>query len=215
MNTIYKATNLLNGKPYIGFDSAWPKRQKEHLRLAFNSNSSSHSTVFHRAIRKYGPSAFVWEILYASEDTHHTLNVMESRLIQENRSHYIYGHGYNMTLGGEGSLGAVESPTHRKRIGIGFKRSWMTLPQDKRDFHRKCSSETAKTTWRAMTSEERARKKLSVSRTAKIIHPDGTEEVVTTVRDFCSQHGLRECNMYAVLRGERRHCGGFRGTYVD
>lgn len=102
--TIYKATNLLTGKPYIGFDSAWPNRQKEHLRQAFQPKSSSYPTVFHKAIREFGPKSFKWEVLYTSPDIKHTLNVMESRFIQEHNSHHLYGNGYNMTLGGNGSI---------------------------------------------------------------------------------------------------------------
>ena len=30
MNTIYKATNKITGKSYIGFDSAWPSRKHRH-----------------------------------------------------------------------------------------------------------------------------------------------------------------------------------------
>jgi hypothetical protein len=102
--TIYKATNILNGRPYIGFDSSWPNRQKEHLRQAFQPKSSSYSTAFHKAIRESKPESFVWEVLYTSDDLEHTLNVMESRFIQEHNSHHLYGHGYNMTLGGNGSV---------------------------------------------------------------------------------------------------------------
>lgn len=104
MNTIYKATNIFNGNPYIGFDSSWPNRQKEHLRQAFMPTRAQYNSAFHEAIRNYGPDAFTWEVLYSSDDAHHTLNVMESRFIQEHNSHYLYGIGYNMTLGGEGKI---------------------------------------------------------------------------------------------------------------
>ena len=32
--TIYRATNTINGKVYIGFDSAWPKRKRGHKSSA-------------------------------------------------------------------------------------------------------------------------------------------------------------------------------------
>ena len=63
MNTIYKATNKINGKSYIGFDSAWPKRMNRHLE---NANYNREGK-FYDAIRKYGWDKFQWQILYQSE----------------------------------------------------------------------------------------------------------------------------------------------------
>lgn len=88
LSVIYKATNIINGKCYIGFDSRWPNRQKEHIQQAFNRNQTKSNTVFHAAIRSYGPNSFTWEVLYSSEDKHHTLNVMESRFIQHHNTHH-------------------------------------------------------------------------------------------------------------------------------
>ena len=101
-NTIYKATNSINGKSYIGFDSAWPKRMNRHLE---NANYNREGK-FYDAIRKYGWDKFQWEILYQSEDKEHTLNVMESHFIKE---HNTFNRGYNMTEGGEGCFGATSN----------------------------------------------------------------------------------------------------------
>ncbi len=101
-NTIYKATNLINGKSYIGFDSAWPKRKNRHLE---NANYNREGK-FYDAIRKYGCDKFQWEILYQSEDKEHTLNVMEPYFIKE---HNTFRQGYNMTEGGEGCFGATSN----------------------------------------------------------------------------------------------------------
>lgn len=109
LTVIYKATNHLNGSAYVGVDSAWPKRKEQHLKAAFNPVSQSYSYVFHKALRKYGSENFSWDVVYSSKDHQHTLNVMESRFIQECNSHYIYGNGYNMTLGGDG--GATKGMT--------------------------------------------------------------------------------------------------------
>jgi group I intron endonuclease len=96
--TIYKATNLINGKVYIGFDSNWPKRKLEHIRQMKYLNHA-----FHNAIKKYGLEKFRWDILYQSWDRKHTLSTMEPHFIEEYCS---FGkNGYNMTLGGEGTNG--------------------------------------------------------------------------------------------------------------
>lgn len=106
LGTIYKITNKINNKVYIGFDSNWPTRMKYHLQ---HYNKTAHyDKLLYKAFRKYGIESFEFTVLYQSWDVHHCLNVMESFFIEEHRSFIGYhdGHGYNSTLGGEGSLGS-------------------------------------------------------------------------------------------------------------
>lgn len=94
--TIYRATNTVNGKVYIGFDSSWPKRIRGHKSLYNNKNNK-----FYNAIKKYGWDNFIWEPIYQSLDYEHTLNTMESFFIAEYNS---LAEGYNSTAGGEGGI---------------------------------------------------------------------------------------------------------------
>lgn len=112
--SIYKATNLVNGKVYIGFDSNWPKRKDEHLWAAFRGEN----ITFYNAIRKYGPDNFSWEVIYQSTDGNHTKNGMEEFFIKEHHSHIHFenSNGYNMTLGGEGTLGHVQTQKTKDKI---------------------------------------------------------------------------------------------------
>ena len=48
--TIYKITNLINNKSYIGFDCRWPKRKQIHIYQATKYNCQY---LLHKAIRKY------------------------------------------------------------------------------------------------------------------------------------------------------------------
>jgi len=113
--SIYKATNTITGKCYIGFDSDWPNRQKSHKRSAKKTNN----TKFYNAIRKYGWENFNWEVLYRSKDKDHTLNIMEPYFIKENNS---LNNGYNMTIGGDrgptlkGKLNGMFGKTHSKQV---------------------------------------------------------------------------------------------------
>lgn len=102
MNTIYKATNKVTGKSYIGFDSSWPKRKERHRENAEYNRSGK----FYDAIRKYGWETFEWSILYQSVDKQHTLNEMESHFIKQ---YDTFNNGYNMTEGGEGCFGATKN----------------------------------------------------------------------------------------------------------
>ena len=116
--SIYKATNKVNGKIYIGFDSNWPKRIKNHKNY-FNSNKSRHyNSKFHNAIRKYGWEAFEWEVICQSLDGEYLLNEMEPYFIQYYDS---YIDGYNMTLGGEGRIGYITSEETKRKMSLASK----------------------------------------------------------------------------------------------
>lgn len=103
--SIYKATNTTNGKVYIGFTADWPRRKTQHLEAAHRDSSS----IFHQALRKYGPDAFEWEVLCQSKDGDHLLNEMEPHFIKEYNSLCNTGHGYNVTTGGRGAVGVKRS----------------------------------------------------------------------------------------------------------
>lgn len=94
---------------YVGFTSkSIEERWKKHCMDATKYMSSY---VFHKAIRKYGVEAFSVETIYTGDDWKHTLQVMEPKFITEYNT-YIHnnGEGYNMTMGGEGSVGFHHTP---------------------------------------------------------------------------------------------------------
>jgi group I intron endonuclease len=107
--TIYRITNLINNKVYIGFDSSWPRRKAQHKNIAKYYVGTNVS--LYNAIKKHGWDNFVWDIIYQSTDGDYTKNTMESYFITEYNS-FVYAvdsNGYNMTLGGEGILGHQKS----------------------------------------------------------------------------------------------------------
>jgi len=130
MYTIYKVTNKVNGKSYIGFDSNWPSRKSVHICEAITRKNKKYP--LYRAIRKYGVISFDWEVLYQSEDREYTLNVVENKMILEHNTHFRDGHGYNMTFGGEGTLGWIPSEETKKKIGLANSRSTLTEDGRKR-----------------------------------------------------------------------------------
>lgn len=79
----------------------------------------SGEQVFYRALRKYGWYNWSWEILYQSTDPEHTLKEMEAFFIRDNNSciNYPKSNGYNMTEGGEGTIGYKHSRKTKKLIG--------------------------------------------------------------------------------------------------
>lgn len=118
--SIYKVVNSKNGKIYIGFDSNWPNRKKRHLKDSYFENSRAYNDTFHKAIRKYGQENFIWEVIYQSKDGKHCKDNMENYFIQEYNSYvnYTNSNGYNMTFGGEGTLGLKKSKVSKLKTSI-------------------------------------------------------------------------------------------------
>ena len=122
MAVIYKATNKINGHSYIGFDVKWPYRKANH-----KSRIKKGSTlVFHNALRSYGFENFEWEILEESEDKEKLLNEREEFYIRKYNTFYQNGQGYNMTMGGEATLGWIPSEETKRKIGKANSRCTLT-----------------------------------------------------------------------------------------
>lgn len=60
---IYKITNLVNNKVYIGQSIHILDRLAQHWRTAFNNNHHCYNYPLYRAIRKYGIENFKYDIL--------------------------------------------------------------------------------------------------------------------------------------------------------
>ena len=95
MAIVYKVTNLINDKAYIGITTRTLKeRKKDHLKkVKQNSN-----LLLHKAIRKYHINNFKWEILEECYE-----KVMEDREIYYIKYYNTYApnkKGYNLTKGG-------------------------------------------------------------------------------------------------------------------
>jgi group I intron endonuclease len=93
---IYKITNLVNNKVYIGKSVNILERWQEHLRkVKFNAGA-----YLHKAMRHYGKDNFILEIV--EEVSRDKLNSKEIFYIDKYDSYYESGRGYNLTHGGDG-----------------------------------------------------------------------------------------------------------------
>ena len=103
MGFIYKVTNKVNNKVYIGktLDSSIQERFKEHVKEA---KVKQYNRPFHLALNKYGADNF--EIEEIEQAPASILSEREKYWIAYYHS-YIHDedcNGYNATRGGEGSL---------------------------------------------------------------------------------------------------------------
>lgn len=97
---IYKHTNKKNGKVYIGQTKQLPSlRWKKGLGYT----SDNHSSVFAKAIKKYGWDSFESSIIENNIPTQELANEREVFWISHYNSYIGFpnSNGYNMTLGGD------------------------------------------------------------------------------------------------------------------
>lgn len=106
MAYVYKITNTVNNKAYVGVTVTTVKsRWNRHCSDAQHNRDNQ---AIHAAMRKYGKDKFKIEILEQHGDADHAFNVLEPKYIQE---HNTFGeNGYNMTQGGEGWLNMRHRP---------------------------------------------------------------------------------------------------------
>lgn len=93
---IYKYTNKINQKSYIGQSIQIEVRKQQHLQASYNKKHINYYSNFHKAIREFGIENFNFEILEECEEE--KLNEREVYWIAYYDS---YNNGYNMTPGGD------------------------------------------------------------------------------------------------------------------
>lgn len=124
---IYKATNKINGKAYVGQTvKNLKRRRQEHINVALKKDDNSY---FHRAIRKYGFGVFGWEILVEGAGSPEILNGLEKHFI---RLYNTFEKGYNLTLGGGGGAGRIPSEETRQKISDANKGKRLSEGQKKK-----------------------------------------------------------------------------------
>lgn len=113
---IYKFTNNLNGKVYIGKSVNIYRRYSHHISCV-NNNDKQIKQLIHKAIRKYGLSNFSFSII---EECNKEL--LDEREIYWIKYYNSFNNGYNMTEGGDGGLIINEKTREKHRESI--KRKW-------------------------------------------------------------------------------------------
>lgn len=112
MYEVYLVTNLINGKYYVGITSQGvEERFKGHLWDAHRGSK----TIFHSALRKYGVENFKLEVL-ESDIPQELAEERERYYIKAYDSYYPSRKGYNMTEGGNGTIGYIFTEEARQKI---------------------------------------------------------------------------------------------------
>lgn len=182
--SIYRITNNVNGKVYVGWTSRDPLiRFEEHQKT--RKPKYQDRSVISYAIEKYGVDSFTFEIVYQSCDYDHSREI-ETHFITEYDS-LLEGWGYNIDNG-----------------GMGHKRTASTIEKHRAAIKgRKQSAEhIAK---RRMLSENNP-----MSKTWIVTYPDGREESIIGLTLWAKERGLDPSNLRNTYYGRSNSHKGYK-----
>ncbi len=234
---IYRVTNTVNGKVYIGKTvTTLGRRWTYHKYQAKVGGGCPH---FGAAIRKYGPQGFMVEPLHTA-DTAEDLSRLE---IQEIATHHSNdpSQGYNLTAGGEGLVGfhhseKTKAVMRRKHRGVNhpmFGRhhtaearqaiSEHTMGERNHFFGKKHSAlsrlrmghkgEQHPNFGKHLAEDVRDKIRNSNSRPYFFIAPDGSLVQGVNLKAFCAANGLSESKMCSLRTGRLLHYRGWVRGY--
>lgn len=109
---IYKVTNIVNDKVYIGLTiRTLSVRKSQHVS---DSKRHTYNSYFHSAIRKYGIESFKWEIIASAASKTQLKKLEISKIAEHNSNNCKFG--YNLTIGGDGVNGLVFTDEQKLNI---------------------------------------------------------------------------------------------------
>lgn len=213
--SIYRITNNVNGKVYVGWTSRDPLIRFEEHQKTLKPKYQDRSAISY-AIEKYGVDSFTFEIVYQSYDYDHSREI-ETHFIIECNS-LLEGWGYNIDNGGTGHKrtastiekhraaikGRKQSAEHvAKRKVCGERNAMFGKTGEKHHRYGKTNTELQK----QRTSEANSKSYI-------ITHPDGTKEHITNLRQFALKHNLDPGNLSKVACGIVKQHKGYKAQHA-
>lgn len=206
---IYKATNLINGKVYIGQTTkSLEERKAYHKRDAKRIN-----TYFYRAINKYGWENFKWEILEDDISTREDLDDREKYYISLYDSFDNKEKGYNTQSGGchfevteEEKRSRSERVKGEKNPMYGKPGTWLGkhfTEEHKKNLSKSLSGKKHPTT--AGGNNPSARKVINLS----------TMEIFNCMKEACEKYDITANSLRNNIKGITKSCAGCKWEYYD
>ncbi len=163
MYYIYRITNNINGKTYIG----------QHKYKKLDDNYMGSGKILRQAQKKYGKKNFKKEILVFNISKREHIDLLERTFIASERERVGIENCYNITDGGEGHSGPF-SEEHKKKL------SEINKGRTFSEEHKKKLSEShiRKNTWsKCKHLSEEAKKKLSEINKGKIMSEEAKKKM--------------------------------------
>lgn len=179
MMFVYRVTNILNGKQYIGItEKHVEKRWRQHVYKAFHNPGGSS---FLRAIKKYGAQSFVVETLLRCEMTRAGAGIIEMTLIAGMNT--MVPNGYNIGRGGDGGGAHWIGRKH-------FAETIAKMQQAHRD--RKLSGQNL-AVWTGRKHKPESIERMRIAQKGHISTPERNAKIAATLRR-CHQERNKSVN---------------------
>lgn len=220
---IYKITNQVNGKFYVG------KTMKSLSTRFYNHSYASKTgstTYFHKAIQKYGEDSFIIE----------ELDRCDSDILGEKEIEWIskLKPEYNQTLGGDGGILGYSHTEETKEL-LSSKRKGKFLGEEN-PFYNQTHTEEQKKNWSKMRKGQpspcgfsgKSHKEESKSKTSQTLknNPNVKRTKVfqydiggnflrefQSISDAAKFVGTTPSNIKYTCEGKFNHCKGYRWSY--
>jgi len=219
---VYQARRDGSDAAYIGKTTKTLEARKR--RHAVDAGRCLNRSVFHKAIRKYGVDAFVWEVLGSAEGREQ-LNTLERECIAAAQA--AGRRLYNLTPGGDGGgYGGEMSPTfgrsvpgeQRAKISESLKKYYATHPNPMQGVS------LPGRPWTKGQREALSRKKKGVPRpdmlgsgnpSARAVRCETTGEEFATASQARDKYGIDLSSIIKCCRGKAKTAKGLVFTYTE
>ena len=203
---IYKATNRVNGKVYVG-------QTVRPLEVRIAEHKRHSNTPFDKAIQRHGIDNFVFEIIDRAE-TVEELNQKEKHWIEYYSS--MGENGYNVCEGGDNTMGYRHREDSKQKMSLAKKTAYVG---NGNPFYGKHHSEesrkkmSATRMGRVITDEWREHISESSVKKRKVRNIE-TGEIFNSIKEAAQKYNIVPTHITRVCRGKRNQTGGFHWEYV-
>ena len=228
---IYRITCIVTGKFYIGSSINLFARWNEHRNML--RRNVHHSITLQRAWNKHSEDAFSFEVL----ELVLPMSLTAREQYWFNKLKPFGKKGFNIAITAGSNFGMKASAETREKLRISHLGKTLSEEQRQgiRELHtgRKRPTETRERLRLAKLGHEvspETRAKISMSKTGHkltpeaytgrmksliVIAPDGTEQTIHGIKQFCREHHLNASHLLQVAKGKERQHKGWKARFPE
>jgi group I intron endonuclease len=196
---IYKVTNTVNGKIYIG-QTIRPLDVRKWQHISDRRHNRDFS-YFHQALNKYGKESFEWQILEHC-DSKEELDEMEFHYIKQYNT--FRPGGYNLTTGGDGCVGNIRSDEWRAKQSLAKKNKKLNISDIERLARSNRMSGKNNSCFKVNGKKHNQERKFVIET------PNNESFIISGLRNFCRENNLFHSCMINCANGKNTHHKGYK-----